>query len=63
MDKPKLSFDDLCTRLNEKNISFNHHSKEEVITYLKNRSYYYKISSYRKLSLKHQKESMKIWIS
>ena len=43
MDKPKLSFDDLCTRLNEKNISFNHHSKEEVITYLKNRSYYYKI--------------------
>ena len=48
MDKPKLSFDDLCTRLNEKNISFNHHSKEEGITYLKNRSYSYKISSYRK---------------
>lgn len=48
MDKPKLSFNDLCTRLNDKNISFNHHSKEEVITYLKDRSYYYKISSYRK---------------
>ena len=45
MGKPKLNFDSLYQKLTDKNISFNNHSKDEVIEYLKHRSYYYKISS------------------
>lgn len=48
MEKPKATFDDLYQKLINKDITLKHHSKEEVIDYLKNRSYYYKISSYRK---------------
>ncbi|HFI0084453.1 TPA: Abi family protein [Streptococcus suis] len=47
--KPKLSFEDLIDRLtNEKGITLGTFSKEQVEEYLKIRSYYYKISSYRK---------------
>ena len=48
MEKPKSSFDDLHNKLIDKNITLDNYSKEQVIDYLKDRSYYYKISSYRK---------------
>lgn len=47
-DKPKLNFDDLLTKLDKKGIVFDQDKKSEVISYLKNQSYYYKIASYRK---------------
>ena len=46
--KPKLSFHDLLEKLYEKGISNGSYSEEEIISYLRQRSYYYKISSYRK---------------
>lgn len=48
MEKPKASFDDLHNKLIDKNITLDNYSKEQVIDYLKDRSYYYKIASYRK---------------
>lgn len=46
--KPKLSFEGLLDKFAEKKIEFGSYSKEEIISYLRERSYYYKISSYRK---------------
>ncbi|MCK1240996.1 Abi family protein [Streptococcus uberis] len=46
--KPKLLFPDLVLKLNEKNIDNGTYTPEEIIEYLSQRSYYYKISSYRK---------------
>ncbi|MTB64116.1 Abi family protein [Streptococcus sp. zg-86] len=46
--KPKLSFEGLLGKFAEKKIDFGSYSKDEIIAYLRERSYYYKISSYRK---------------
>lgn len=46
--KPKLSFQDLLDKFHSKNITNGSYTDEEIIEYLQTRSYYYKISSYRK---------------
>ncbi|MEE1325618.1 MAG: Abi family protein, partial [Streptococcus sp.] len=46
--KPKLSINNLIKHLSDKGISFKYHSKEEIIDVLENKTYYYKLSSYRK---------------
>lgn len=46
--KPKLSFSDLVKKLNDKNITNGSYTDKEIEDYLSKRSYYYKISSYRK---------------
>ena len=48
MEKPKLSFQDLIKKIHEKGISNGNFSNDDILSYLKERSYYYKISSYRK---------------
>ncbi|CRH93576.1 Uncharacterised protein [Chlamydia trachomatis] len=44
-DKPKLSFEGLIEKFTEKNIGLGSYSDIDVISYLRERSYYYKISS------------------
>lgn len=46
--KPKLSFKGLIQKLEDKNISPGSYTEDQIENYLKTRSYYYKISSYRK---------------
>ena len=46
--KPKLSFSDLYDRLFDKGVTFPNHNREDVVDIFKTRSYYYKLSSYRK---------------
>jgi len=46
--KPKLSTINLIEHLSSKGISFNYHSKDDIIDILENKTYYYKLSSYRK---------------
>lgn len=46
--KPKLSINNLIKHLSDKGVSFKYHSKEEIIDVLENKTYYYKLSSYRK---------------
>ena len=48
MEKTKSDFEKLYKKFSDKNITTNNHSKDQLIDYLKNRSYYYKITSYRK---------------
>lgn len=47
-NKPKLSFEELFDKICQRNITFNFHSKEQVIDILKHKSYYYQLISYRK---------------
>lgn len=56
--KPKLSFKDLIQKLEDKNISPGSYTEDQIENYLKTRSYYYKISSYRKISLNFLKGDM-----
>lgn len=46
--KPKLSFDDLFNKLDERGISNRFHTKEQIIEILSERNYYYRLISYRK---------------
>lgn len=48
MMKPKDSFDNLYQRIADRGITFNNHSKEDVIDILSYRNYYYRLISYRK---------------
>lgn len=48
MEKPKSNFEDLYEKILDKNITIDNYSKDQLIDYLKTRSYYYKITSYRK---------------
>lgn len=47
-DKPKLNFENLYKRLDDKGIAFPNHTSEQVQEILRTRSYYYKLASYRK---------------
>lgn len=46
--KPKLNFEGLLEKLHDRKITNGSFTDDEIIDYLKTRSYYYKISSYRK---------------
>lgn len=46
--KPKDSFEGLYQRIADRGITFNYHSKDEVIDFLSQRNYYYRLISYRK---------------
>ncbi|WP_282097729.1 Abi family protein [Streptococcus sp. NLN64] len=46
--KPKLSFDELIEKFTSKGIELGTFNEEQIKDYLMTRSYYYKISSYRK---------------
>ncbi|MBS4462911.1 Abi family protein [Aerococcaceae bacterium zg-B36] len=46
--KPKLLFDDLFNKLNERGIANKFHTKEQIIEILSERNYYYRLISYRK---------------
>ncbi|MBF8970637.1 Abi family protein [Streptococcus sp. NLN76] len=50
--KPKLSFDELIEKFTSKGIELGTFNEEQIKDYLMTRSYYYKISSYRKNYLK-----------
>ena len=53
--KPKLSFEKLYDKIYARKITFNYHSKEQVIEILKYKNYYYRLISYRK-NFKHNKK-------
>ena len=46
--KPKLSFDDLFKKIDERGISFRENTKEQIIETLSEKNYYYRLISYRK---------------
>ncbi|OFK56571.1 hypothetical protein HMPREF2811_01690 [Globicatella sp. HMSC072A10] len=56
-NKPKLSFDDLFNKLDERGISNKFHTKEQIIEIFSERNYYYRLISYRKNYRKNTKSN------
>ncbi|TES45501.1 hypothetical protein E2L07_20485 [Halalkalibacterium halodurans] len=53
--KPKLTFELMIEHLEEKQVKFNHTSKEEARIILENSNYFYKITAFRKNFEKNNK--------